>query len=309
MIRLLHQTAPRTILAAALAICCAGPLLGDTVDEKAVVAGKTTLDPLKGYIFVRAPTRVMGTFLRVPDDSTRAEYRKDWDKAFAKAQKDYRFKMHDWQFEATLAEKNGKKAPDKPPEPSPQTFTIPSIETRDAVTFGPMFAYGKAEGSTSYLTSVKPGTYIWYGPVMLAPQGGAAGSCYCMGTIRFEVQAGTVTNMGDYLYTAPRAAEALDVLTRDGLARVREKAGGEPGAVSPNITPPSFELPESLKAWPSVRARFLANGKLNNFYGVYVSRIPPIDGVIAYRRDMVIDAASGADVPNPPIVTQVKIKT
>ena len=174
-----------------------------------------------------------------------------------------------------------------------------------------MFAYAKSESAVSYLTAVKPGTYIWYGPLIQIPAGGASGTCYCMGTIRFEVKPGTLTNLGDYLFVAPRTTEALDVMTREGLAKVREKAAkdaGGPVTISSNTAAPSFDLPETLKAWPTARAEFQANGKLNNFFGVYVSRIAPIEGVIAYRRDTVIDARTNTDLPSSPIVTQVRIK-
>jgi hypothetical protein len=38
------------------------------------------------------------------------------------------------------------------------------------------------------------------------------------------------------------------------------------------------------------------------------TRMPPIPGVLGYRRDTVIDLRTGQDVPNPVIKTQVKIK-
>jgi hypothetical protein len=295
----------------ALALTSVAPLRAQAIDEKNVISGKAALDPGKGYIFVRSGARSAGTFLRVPDDATRAEYQQDWEKALVKAQKRYKNQLQDWRFDAMLAEKNKQPVPEKPEAPTRQNFTIASIEARDAVSFGPMFAYAKGESAVSYLTAVKPGTYIWYGPLVQIPAGGASGTCFCMGTIRFEVKPGTITNLGDYLFVAPRTTESLDVLTREGLAKVREKAerdAGGPVEVISNTAAPSYELPDSLKAWPATRANFQAHGKLNNFFGVYVSRIAPIEGVIAYRRDKVIDVRTNADLSSPPMVTQVRIK-
>ncbi len=51
---------------------------------------------------------------------------------------------------------------------------------------------------------------------------------------------------------------------------------------------------------PAARAEFSAVGKINNFYGQMVARIAPIDGVIAYDRDRVIDLrAAPAPTPAP----------
>lgn len=66
-------------------------------------------------------------------------------------------------------------------------------------------------------------------------------------------------------------------------------------------------MPDSLKAFPYAEADFRTYGKLDNFYGLSVGRMPPVPVVLAYDRDKVVDlkaaaapvAASGPDAPTP----------
>ena len=39
----------------------------------------------------------------------------------------------------------------------------------------------------------------------------------------------------------------------------------------------------------SERADWRAAGKIDNFYGLLIGRMPPVPGVLAYERDTVID--------------------
>lgn len=285
----------------------------EAVEEKNLLAGKQTLDPASGYIFVQANYRTFGTFLRVPDETTRAEHKKDWDEAFAKAQKKYPGKLKDWEAEVAVAKQTKKQPPARPVEPTPDTVSIDPIELRDTVSFGPMFIFSKDEaaGRFNYLAAVKPGTYIYYGPVLMQPGGIVGGQCFCMGTVRFEVKAGVITDLGNFLIAAPEAVKDWDVASAEAWRRAEEKAAkkGEP-VEAPGLTRPklAFGVPDSLKVLPAVQAEFHAHGKLNNYHALMFTRMAPIPGVLAYRRDTVIDLRTGQDVPNPVIKTQVKIK-
>ena len=223
-----------TKLLATAAFALAMPALAapEAVEEKNIVAGKQKLDPASGYIFVQANYRTFGTFLRVPDDSTRAEHKKDWDEAFAKAQKKYPGKIKDWEAAVQVAKQTKKQPPERPVEPTPENFSIDPIELRDTVSFGPMFIYSKDEaaGRFNYLTAVKPGTYIYYGPVLMQPGGITGGICFCMGTVRFEVRPGVITDLGNFLIAAPDAVKDWDVASADAWRRAEEKAAkkGEP---------------------------------------------------------------------------------
>jgi hypothetical protein len=293
---------------AALALTPVAALAEDgPVEEKNVISGKSKLDPASGYMFVQSNGRTNGLFLRVPDDATRAEYQKEWDEAFGKAMKKYPGQLKRWESDVALAKQTKKKPPEKPAAPDRETFSIGAIELRDMIGFGPMFVFNKGEDRFSYLTAVKPGTYIYYGPLYYAPGLAPAGMCYCMGTVRFEVKAGIVTDLGNFLAAAPKPAPPYDVNAQFWMKENEERAAkGKPPIFAPQEL--AFGLPDSLKTWPSAQAEFHASGKLNNYFGITITRMPPVPGVLDYRRDTIVDARTGKDVPSPTIHTQVRIK-
>ena len=299
------MSAVRLIAGAMLTLAPLGQSVrADPIEEKNMIAGKAKLDSAKGYIFVSGTERQFGTFLRVPDDDTRAAWQKDWDKAFTKAQKRYASALAQWQSDSKLAEQTKSKPRDKPEEPTRETFTIDPLDLRDAVSFGPMFVYAKGD-RVSYLNAVKPGTYIWYGPLMVVPAG-ASGTCWCMGSVRFEVKPGVVTNLGDTLWTKPRFAGQQDITLQLAGAKFAERSQTARAEVAAGGT--HIDLPATLKDWPTEVPVLQALDKLNNYYGAMVSRLPPVEGVLAYQRDRVIDVATGEEVANGPIVTRQKIK-
>jgi hypothetical protein len=286
------------ILAAALlgfaSAATAAP--ADALDEKKVSSGKTALDPGAGYILLHGSGRQGGTFIRVPDAEDLEAFRKERGDAFVKVQKRYQKKLASWESEAKMATAQKKAAPARPVAPDEASFSIGDIETRTAVQFGPDFAYikDKANGRYSYLMAVKPGTYIWYGPVLFDPSQGFVGLCYCMGSVRFEVKPGVVTNVGNFLTAAPLAeqqknAPLPDIRHSGGLSGFKVEVPASSAAVD-------FAVPPSLEKWPVERAVFTASGKFNNIYGIMVSRLPPVPDVLAYERDRVIDAKTGAVV-------------
>ena len=284
------------------------PLLADgPVEEKNLLSGKTKLDPGKGYILLRAPYRTFGVFLRQPDATTVAEWEKERLEAFAKAQKKYPGKLKQWETDVAVAKQTKNKPPEKPAEPRLEDMQVGAIELRDTVSFGPMFVFSKSETQFTYVNEVKPGTYIYYGPIMAVPGYPGTGACYCMGTVKFEVKAGEITDLGNSLLALPKAEPPFDVATQMLMADEAERKakGKEPRVIQPAL---AYGVPESLKALPARQAELQASGKLNNYYGITISRIAPIPGVLGYRRDTVLDLRTGQDVQNPPITTQVKIK-
>lgn len=268
----------RAALAAGIALFVAAPAVAQSVEFKAIEAKnlgtKDRIDPAKGYILISAPGRTMGTFIKTPSDADRAEYQADWDKAFAKAQKRYAGDLKYWQAQRDAKQQAGPK----PVEPGPATVAIGDIERRLTVGFGPMFAFEKgANNAVSYLIQVEPGTYSYYGPIMALPNGGATGSCYCMGTVSFEARPGVVTNLGDFLSLGWADDEAMKL-----TAAVAPPTGRI-------AAPASYPVPAVLAQHSVVPADWRAAGKLNNFFGIAVSRMPPVEGVLGYERDKVID--------------------
>jgi hypothetical protein len=269
----------------------------EAIEEKQIIAGKEKFDPSSGYIFIQGPSRQVGMFLKTPDQADVDAYGKDWEAALAKAKQKYVKQLARWESEVKTAATTKSKAPEKPVEPTRESFSIGSIETREAASFGPSFVYSKAKegGSFSYLMKVKPGTYTYHGPIAFDPNQGYLGQCYCMGSIQIEVKAGVITDMGNFLLAAPFETQVdatpqknLKVATVWTATTVNKKVEG---------IALKFGLPDTLKSFPYARADFHAAGKSDNHFGVTIARMPPIKGVLAYKRDIVIDVKGLAAQP------------
>ena len=253
------------------------------VEAKNIASGKQTIDPAKGYILITSPHRIMGSFIKYPDADEIAEYEAEWEEAFAKAQKKYAKTIVVWEEDRKAKRQVGEK----PVEPTRETFSIGGIDRRMVASFGPQYVYEKASGadkSFTYLSELEPGTYAYYGPMSMVPGGGLYGACYCMGTVKFEVKPGVITNLGDFL---------LENWASDADVRVS-------GALLANTTgrspvPPTYLVPASLSAYKVVPADWRAQGKLNNFYGIGIARFPTVPGVLAYDRDRIVDLRAQAE--------------
>jgi hypothetical protein len=166
-------------------------------------------------------------------------------------------------------------APDCPPaEPTLEAFPDPPPERERYfdIWWQPRFTTGD-EGN-SYLRAVPPGSYILYGNVMIG-SGGSMGVCLCMGSVRFEARAGQIVDLGLITYA------------RDPTP------GRAPWGVQLTPYSPSMALPARLAGLPHVAAEFHAAGKVPNYLGVEIERLPPIAGVLGYDRDRVLDLRTG----------------
>jgi hypothetical protein len=155
-----------------------------------------------------------------------------------------------------------------------------------------VFSKDNVNNYYSYLTKVKPGTYIYYGPIMFDANAGYMGLCYCMGTVKFEVKPGVITDIVNFLVAGtfqtpinppPPGVSVTPQGTFLAIGKQRYEVG-------------KFEwgLPASLKTFPSAQADFHAAGKMNNYFGITIARIPAIPGILGYQRDTVIDLKAAA---------------
>ncbi|MEO0590806.1 MAG: hypothetical protein AAFZ11_09630 [Pseudomonadota bacterium] len=250
----------------------------EPIELKNLQKGKVTLKQDKGYIFFDAAERTSLLFFRTPLEEDVRAYEAAWEEALVKAQEKYERHLRAYEAKA----KRGNRVPDKPVEPTRETFSISDIETKLMVTVGPQYVFDKGKSADGtrfyqYLEEVEPGEYTYYGAIMFTDQG-TLGACKCMGTFKFEVKAGEITSLGDF----------LNMSWADDAA-MRKATPFWPDMPERVLKPTDWSIPESLNALPAAQAELHAVGKLNNFYRVIVSRMPEIDGVLRYERDTVID--------------------
>jgi len=278
---MIRTIATAAALAAGVSLLASTPAAAQSADFKPVesknLGTKQKIDPAKGYILISAPNRISGTFIKAADADELVEYRAEWDKQFEKAQKKYASRIKTWEADR----KAGTNAGAKPIEPTRETFSIGDIERKMIVGFGPMFVFEKsADDAVSYLIEVEPGDYTYYGPVMTMPNGAAFGSCYCMGSVAFTAKPGTITNLGDFLTLG---------WADDAAMRATAAVPAKPGRMA---APAAYPVPAALASYPVGKAAFRAAPKMNNFFGLTVSRMPPVEGVLAYDRDKVINLSA-----------------
>jgi hypothetical protein len=99
-----------------------------------------------------------------------------------------------------------------------------------------------------------------------------------MGSVKFEAKAGQITSLGDFL--------GLEWTDREALVQSNIYYQSFPNRTA---VPTDWSVPESLARYPHAKAELRAAGKRNNFLNAQLSRIPPVPGVLAYDRDVVID--------------------
>lgn len=243
------------------------------------------LDPAKGYILVDSHGPLQLMLMKIPSAEDRVAYTALRAERLATLQRRYEraAKAYPAQFEAWRKDRSQLRGdrPAMPIAPTDETLDTPPFEQMTAVEFGPLNRFGRVSGAngaiSTYLQSITPGRYRLYGPVSSIPNG-SVGICYCMGSIGFEVKAGEVVNLGiagseTFVYDATQTAE--DSFSRQPPIFVARTE--------------SMQVDARLKDAPIVPATFFPVGKLPNFYGVLVSRVAPMPGVIAYQRDRIID--------------------
>ncbi|AOL95630.1 hypothetical protein [Porphyrobacter sp. LM 6] len=293
-----------TLIAGALALAAtpaaAEKLKPDVAEAKAIelkniVSGKAKIDPAKAYIYIKSPqNRAQGIFLKTPSPEEIANYETKWREEFAEAKADYPKDLKRYE----VAKQAGRPPKEKPVEPTEESFAIDPIDLRMIVSFGPQFVFDKTEApekSFSYLIEVEPGEYTYLGPIMYLPGTPVFGTCFCMGSVKFQAKAGQITSLGDFLSQGWADREALEMATIE-----REMLADRPAK------PTDWSVPESLAQYPNAKAELRAAGKRNNFLRALVGRLPPVPGVLGYDRDVPIDLVglSGTVEVETPAATQ-----
>ena len=272
------------------ALACIGPASArDQLGQRDAV----TIDPQRAYIFYRSGQRGDVRFLREVTPQEQTAWEAERAEALARAHTRWQRQLREW--EQLDCRGNGRLTPQcqsiggRPVEPTNENFafTLPEMDNFVQVLGGRQFTRG--DDANSFFIAVEPGTYMLYGPVLMLANGTAAGTCLCMGSVRFEARAGQITDLGELRY--PRL-EALGPRSTEGL-------------IGPNRLPvmsispatESMPVPERLAGLPIARAELRAADKVPNYFGVIIDRMPEIPGVLAYERDRVIDLRASAAAP------------
>lgn len=282
------MNANKLILAGLAALVAAAPALArdKTPDYVATrpVADKpvVTLDPAKAYVLLRSDAATPLYLMRVPTAAEQADYTalraealSEAHAKYAKKQARYLKEMESWKSQPV-----GPK-PEAPIEPTEANFSFPDFGTIAAVGIGPLNRFAKGKGASTYLQELAPGEYRVYGALSVAPNGMALGSCFCMGSVRFEVRAGEITDMG-VLFS--KDAEIPKAPAGDSsypaLAQIPNFLGDAPADLA---------LDPRLASFTMRRAQYRPFGKSPNYFGVTITRVPEMPGVLRYERDRVVD--------------------
>jgi hypothetical protein len=283
----------KLLLCALASLTLAGPAIaGDkhpmfvesrAVKDKPVV----TLEPAKAYVLLRSDEAVPLYLMRVPTAEEQAVYTQLRNEAFAEAREKYTKKRVSYDRAVAAAAKLPKDAPrqrlpDKPVEPTEANFEFTPFGMMAAVGIGPLDRFAKAKGGAStYLQEITPGEYRIYGPLVFNNGAAALGTCYCMGSVKFEARAGEIVDMG--------------VILTDGVERPKAPPGDSSFPVAMDIpnylgpAPADMAIDPRLAQSTIRRAVYKPVGKLPNYFGVTIGRIPAMPGVLRYDRDRIVD--------------------
>lgn len=145
------------------------------------------------------------------------------------------------------------------------------------------------------LAEVSPGDYIFYGESVR----GYLYECFCLGTLRFEVRAGEVVDLGTMLIayaSKPSAIPELAGETNLGPSAFMDYALW---AVALRPAGASAAVPAGLDATKVRPARLRAVAPFVEANTMLINRLAPIPGVLAYDGGRVIDVTTGKDAaPN-----------
>ena len=270
----------RALIIAAAAVLTAAPAQAADKPEfvkTSAIGDKPTvqLDPAQAHILLRSPSQMSLYLMRVPSAADQAAYDALRVEAFAKAREKYAKKLASYES-ARKAAVPGQRTPlpDKPVEPTEANFEFTPFGLMASVAIGPLNRFAKGQGGAStYLQAVTPGRYRIYGPIATGANGAIIGACYCMGSVSFEAKAGEVTDMSAIADLPPEP-------TPDGPppAFGRSASGAAPLPVDPRL------------AGTTIRpAQFRPVGKIPNYFGLAITRLPAMPGVMRYDRDAIVD--------------------
>ncbi len=272
-------------VAATVAFAAPAPLLAQAMAPHVADRDVVTLDPAKSYVLVRSSGQTALMLIREPDADDRAAWQARRDEAFAEAVERYPRQMRSYQSRRERWVQTGRRgsAPEAPVEPTQENFQFAPIEIDMMVGIGPLNRFAK-EGESVYLSELRPGTYHVYGPVSAVVGYPAVGYCLCMGSVRFDVAAGGITDMGRIINDAGAHLRRFD---DQAEPQMDPDNAVTPFTIEPAMT--GAQRDPRLVGVTVTPAVYAAGRRFPNYFGLVVDRVNPMPGVIAYRRDVIID--------------------
>lgn len=145
--------------------------------------------------------------------------------------------------------------------------------------------YEKNGKQRTYVVELPPGEYTIYAAGI---DGFTSGTCMCMGTVRFDAEPGKITDLGAILVALEDGKTEIPELgAYEAPEYIRRKA--LPYIMSVRPAKDGDSVPSLIGDLPVITAEFSAADKIPNFLGMLINRMPPIEGILAYDRDVVID--------------------
>ncbi len=255
-----------------------------------------SLDPAKAYLLVRSPLSLDVRLLRDARPDEVAAYKVERAAALEKARAKYARRLASYQSEIKswnrLApdQRTGLEKPEQPIEPTDDNLAFKGIESDKFVSIWGGRIFDKP--SQARLIAVDPGTYRIYGQMIVGNNGSALGFCVCMGSVQFDAAPGRITDLGQIRFPLAEALREKVEPSWNGLTP------GKGGLTAMRVEPmrTTDPVPASLANLPREAAVYRAAGKIDNFFGVQIDRLTALAGVLAYKRDEVIDLRAGGAV-------------
>jgi hypothetical protein len=111
-----------------------------------------------------------------------------------------------------------------------------------------------------------------------------------MGTAEFEAKAGAITDLGYLLAVFQDFPTVVPELAPFTAPKTKFEVAG--GMLIATVRPPAagMPVPGPLRGLAITPAEYRAFGKFPNFFHSMINRMAPIEGVLAYDGDRVVDA-------------------
>lgn len=268
----------------------------DAVKDKPSIS----LEADRGYVFFRSDATAPIYLMRDPSPEDLAAYEGMRAEALVTARERYAKALASHQAEVKAAAKQPSYArpsvaPFNQVEPTEANFAFTPFHLLTNVGIGPLNRFSKGEdGASSYLHALTPGKYRIYGAITSDPNNGPAGTCFCMGSVRFTVGAGEVVDLGMIVTRqgrsrGPSAGKLALVALTAGLAGAADDDDLSTGVYALAPVTADMAADPRLSAAKMRPADYRPSGKVPNYFGITIDRLPEIPGVMRYDRDRIVD--------------------